>query len=190
MSWDIPDRTKRNRSAIDIRPTERGTNRTPVESPASAAAANSVGSKLSTNGHRKVPKSDTIVITRRQLRRYIQIGAIGLGVILMIFLAWQYIDARQDAAKLSDPKTSAEQANQELVSDLRKVALLPTDEDPQVAELTDKEKQKNNPFFANAENGDKVLVYQKASKVIIYRPSTKQVVNMATIDGTNTSVSQ
>lgn len=190
MNWDIPDRTKRNRSAIDIRPTERGVNRTSAENPASETPANSGAHKSGTIGNKKSPKNEPIVITRRQLRRYTQLGAIGLGALLLIFLAWQYIDARRDADKLSDPKTSAEQANKELVSDLRKVAVLPADEEPQVAELTDKDKQKNNPFFANAENGDKVLVYQKASKVIIYRPSTKQVVNMATIDGTNASVPQ
>lgn len=56
---------------------------------------------------------------------------------------------------------------------------LPGDEEPTLATITDKEKLKDQDFFKNAQNGDKVLVYTTAKKAILYRPSTGRVIEFA-----------
>jgi hypothetical protein len=58
---------------------------------------------------------------------------------------------------------------------------LPADEQPNLATVTDQEKLKGQDFFAQAQNGDKLLVYPKARKAILYRPSTKKIIEVSNL---------
>lgn len=53
--------------------------------------------------------------------------------------------------------------------------LLPRDEQPALATVTDRTKLSSN-FFKQADNGDKILIYQKNHIAIIYRPSIDRLV--------------
>jgi hypothetical protein len=53
--------------------------------------------------------------------------------------------------------------------------LLPTNEAPALATVTDKAKL-TSPFLKKADNGDKVLIYQQNHIAIIYRPSIDRIV--------------
>lgn len=77
------------------------------------------------------------------------------------------------------PLTTEQEADN-LVSELGKFIMLP-DERPSVALVTDKSQLSNQAFFNNAENGDKVLIFLKAKKAIIYRPSNKKIVEIGPI---------
>jgi len=65
-----------------------------------------------------------------------------------------------------------------LVSEVGKLMELPSNETPTVATVTDVNKLKAEAFFQNAKNGDKVLIYQNAKKVILYNPVAKKIVNV------------
>lgn len=58
---------------------------------------------------------------------------------------------------------------------------LPKDEEPTIATILDKEKIKD-PFFSRAENGDKLLVYTKSGKAILYRPKTNKVIDFGVVN--------
>lgn len=77
--------------------------------------------------------------------------------------------------------TAAQKGEQEavakLVAEIGKLMDLPKNETPTVATVTDVSKLKAEPFFQNAKNGDKVLIYQNAKKVILYNPGAKKIVN-------------
>lgn len=75
-----------------------------------------------------------------------------------------------------------------LVAQVGKLIALPTDEKPTVATVTDATKVKDQPFFAKAENGDKVLIYQKAQKAILYRPSNNIIVEVGAVNINNQAV--
>ncbi|HRY60251.1 MAG TPA: hypothetical protein P5096_02645 [Patescibacteria group bacterium] len=79
------------------------------------------------------------------------------------------------------PDTIAKEETDKLVASVGKLMALPTDETPSIATVTDKEKLKDQPFFAKAENNDKVLIYTKAKKAILYRPSTNKIVEVMPI---------
>lgn len=72
-----------------------------------------------------------------------------------------------------------------LVKEIGKVMDLPADETPTLATVTDKEKLASQPFFRKAENNDKVLIYVKAGKAILYRPTTHKIVDVSTVNITN-----
>ncbi|MDD5083968.1 MAG: hypothetical protein PHT88_03485 [Candidatus Moranbacteria bacterium] len=85
--------------------------------------------------------------------------------------------------KVTKNDQSAETAA--LVKELGSVMELPTDETPTLATVTDKEKLSEQPFFKKAENNDKVLIYVKAGRAILYRPAVHKIVDVSTINVTN-----
>lgn len=64
------------------------------------------------------------------------------------------------------------------VAGLHKV---PETEVPTMALVTDTAKLASEPFFANAENGDYIIMYREASISVLYRPSEKRIINAGTI---------
>jgi len=69
-----------------------------------------------------------------------------------------------------------------LVVEVGKLIALPADEKPTVATVTDVEKVKDQPFFANAQNGDRVLIYTNARKAILYRPGEKRIIEVGAVN--------
>jgi len=69
-----------------------------------------------------------------------------------------------------------------LVVEVGKLIELPADEKPTVATVTDLEKVKDQPFFRNAKNGDKVLIYTNARKAILYRSSEKRIIEVGAVN--------
>ena len=63
-----------------------------------------------------------------------------------------------------------------------KLIVLPADEQPTLATVTDPEKLRDQPFFASATKGDKVLIYANAKKAILYNPTENKIVEVAPIN--------
>lgn len=80
-----------------------------------------------------------------------------------------------------DPKAVQAVEIRRYIEEVGKVYDLPKDEEPSVATVSDKDKLKDQAFFNKAENGDVTLIYSKAKLAILYRPSTKQLVNVSTV---------
>lgn len=87
---------------------------------------------------------------------------------------------------LPDPRGSSEEEIAQLIEDVGKVLVLPSDETPTTATVTDPEKLRDQSFFAKAEVGDRVLIYQNTGKAILWRPSEKRVIEVSTINPSNT----
>ena len=66
-----------------------------------------------------------------------------------------------------------------IVNEVGKLIVLPTDETPTVATVTDLSKLAGQPFFANAKIGDKVLIYTQAQKAILYDPVANKIIELA-----------
>ena len=69
-----------------------------------------------------------------------------------------------------------------LLAELGKLIALPTDEKPTVATITDVDKLKEQVFFRNAQNGDKVIIYTSARRAILYRPSDKKIIEVGAVN--------
>lgn len=111
----------------------------------------------------------------------------GALIIVGIILAagWFFVYPKYGSTILKFLKVQNDEASM-YVKEIGKVVDLPADETPVVATVLDIEKLKGQAFFAKAVNGDKVLIYSKSKKAILYRPSTKKVLEMAPllVDGT------
>ena len=99
-----------------------------------------------------------------------------------IWLINDYSQIRKENEKLSDPQQAAKAATAQLVADVGKITQLPAGETPTIATVSDASKLKNQAFFAQAENGDKVLIYTQAKRAYLYRPSTNKIIEIAPIN--------
>ena len=70
---------------------------------------------------------------------------------------------------------------QTVVAKVGKLVVLPEGEQPTLATVADPEQLKGQPFFARAKKGDKVLVYNKAQKAILYDPVLNKIIEVAPI---------
>jgi hypothetical protein len=107
---------------------------------------------------------------------YIIAGVIIVGLAaLAVYFYIQYQNIKKNPNQVAKAETDA------LVAQVSKLIDLPKDETPTVATVLDKEKLKDQPFFAGTENGDKILIYTKAKKAIIYRPKENKLINVGPI---------
>ncbi len=89
-----------------------------------------------------------------------------------------------DNAKPSGAQLSSEEIKS-LVKEVGDKVVLPKDETPTIATVTDVSKLDSQPFFKNAENGDKVIIYGSTREAILYRPSLHKIITMAPVNNTN-----
>ena len=68
-----------------------------------------------------------------------------------------------------------------IVSEVNKQYLLPEGETPTMALITSLDDLAGQEFFAKAEIGDIVLLYMDAKKGVLWRPATRQVVEVGPI---------
>ena len=105
-------------------------------------------------------------------------------LILMIFLAvgfagyfWYEVVALRKSSQ-----TAIQEETSKLIASISKLIILPEGETPTVATVSDPEALKSQPFFINAQIGDKVLIYTKFKKAILYRPAENKIVEVAPIN--------
>ena len=81
----------------------------------------------------------------------------------------------------ADPQKIAQEEVKSLVVKVGKLIVLPEGEEPTVATVTDPELLKDQPFFANAKTGDKVLIYTNARKAVLYNPEENKIIEVAPV---------
>jgi hypothetical protein len=90
-----------------------------------------------------------------------------------IYFYYQY----RNTVSVRDTKEIAD-----LTQEISRSFLLPENETPTLATVTDKEKLAGQPFFQKSENGDKVLIYSQSGRAILYRPSVKKIIDVTTVN--------
>ena len=78
-----------------------------------------------------------------------------------------------------DSEVQVQEEVDQLVKRVGKLFLLPEDERPTVATISDIERLREQPFFARGKNGDRVLIYTSARKAILYDPVANKIVEVA-----------
>lgn len=118
-----------------------------------------------------------------------------LVVILAIVGAGAYLykrnrDLSAENKLLSNPTEVAERQQAALIAQVGALVDLPSGETPTIATVSDAAKLKDQTFFENAQNGDRVLIFTKTKKAYLYRPSTNKLINIAPINIGNSGEQQ
>lgn len=103
-----------------------------------------------------------------------------VSVILIIVLAFtSFYFFRQSLAYKKNPNAISEREVKDLVEKVGELIVLPENEVPTVATVSDPEALKNQSFFSEANKGDKVLIYTDAGKAILYDPVLNKIISVA-----------
>lgn len=123
---------------------------------------------------------------KRTIKVPARLVASGVGILLLVVLgalgAAYVIRQKPEILGLSKGTATAAAEVGKLTTEVGKLIALPTDEKPTVATVTDVDKLKEQAFFKNAANGDKVLIYTNARKAILYRPTEKRIIEVGAIN--------
>ncbi len=93
-----------------------------------------------------------------------------------------YNQYKKTQALLSNPTASSNAQVKQLINEVGKLMVLPTSEQPTIATVSDITKLADQPFFAKAQNGDKVLIYTQSKKAILYRESINKIIEVAPVN--------
>jgi len=106
---------------------------------------------------------------------------VALVIVIIVALAatagyffWQYSDLK------ANPDAAAQETTQRLVGKVSKLYAVP-DETPTVAQINDKEKLKEQPFFQSTQNGDYLLIFTKAKLAVLFRENENKLINVGPI---------
>ncbi|MFA6415980.1 MAG: hypothetical protein WCW56_00655 [Candidatus Paceibacterota bacterium] len=99
-----------------------------------------------------------------------------LAVLLALGFGGYYYYSKNNQNQSEDKQIAA------LEKKIGKLIVLPTGEKPILATIKDAAAlSAQQPFFAGAQNGDKLLVYSQARKAFIYSETTGKLVNVGPI---------
>lgn len=104
--------------------------------------------------------------------------AMWLSVALLVFLV---LAGAGTYLLLSVSKPTDSKNPKDIVERVGRLVILPTNETPTVAVVSDTRKLPKVPLFADAENGDRVLIYPTAKRAFLYRPSLDRLVAMSDV---------
>jgi|SRR3989344_5799275 len=105
--------------------------------------------------------------------------AIAFGAFGYVLINTQKLPVQLPSNKILGNSASKELSEAaDLVEKVGKLIDLPG-ETPTIATVTDLTQLSDQPFFKNAQNGDKILIFTEAKKAILYRPSTNKIIETA-----------
>ncbi len=125
-------------------------------------------------------------MTKKSLHKLAPRTAIVVAFLLVVIVtasvSFYFYSKYQKAQDLLKTSAAASQNEvQMLVGTVGKLIELPNEE-PTVATISDVSKLEGQKFFANAKNGDKVLIFQNAKKAVLYRPSVNKIIEVGPVN--------
>ncbi len=127
------------------------------------------------------------VQTNMSKQKFIKIG---LPLIALVAIGLCVYFYSQVLALKKNPQVAAQQETADLVAKISKLVVLPEGETPTVATVSDPAALKDQAFFANAQKGDKVLIYAQAKKAFLYSVTMNKIIDVAPLNiGSSTKAS-
>lgn len=100
-----------------------------------------------------------------------------LLLLILTSITFSQIRKKQNEFKTVNDPEKAEKVSQTLKETVGKIYVLPN-ESPKVATVVDKALLPDGQFYSNAQEGDKILIFEESRKIILYRPSINKVVDV------------
>lgn len=105
-----------------------------------------------------------------------------LGILILVLIGFGVAFKQYQGKESYSMNNAVDLDSQKVLEALQRLMVLPNDEVPTFATVSDKSKLQGQPFFVHAENGDKVVIYAKARKVILYRPAVNKIINVTDVN--------
>lgn len=106
-----------------------------------------------------------------------------LVVLILVGTSYYFFNKyKKTQTLLNNPTLAAKEEVKKITDQVSKLMMLPAKEEPIVVTVLDKKKLKDQDFFKNAENGDKVIVYSVSKQAILYRPSINKIIQVAPLN--------
>lgn len=99
-----------------------------------------------------------------------------LGFLLLIVLVFLFLFGQQFLKSFKANKNVL--TSSQVLEAVNKLIVLPTEETPVIKTVTTLEELNYQPFFMNAEVGDQFVLYEKAKRAILYRPSANKIIQI------------
>ncbi len=123
---------------------------------------------------RETVRTEARMRPRARAERSVLYAALAL-VALLAIVAGVLAFSKSSLFVSDDPVSLAKQVGE--------LMLLPEDETPTVATVSDMHALEGQVFFKNAQVGDKVLMYLASQRAILYRPSERLIIEVGPITG-------
>ncbi len=112
---------------------------------------------------------------------------IGISLVALIAIGLgAYFYYQLHNLKVNEELTLTKEA-EDLLSSVAKLYLIPTGEEPTIATVSDPNALRGQSFFTASQKGDKVLIFTKAGKAVLYRPSINKIIETAPINNSSTN---
>jgi hypothetical protein len=118
----------------------------------------------------------------KKIKKIIQIGGVIVFLAALAAAGYYYKEASDLKNNPLKQQAVLDGDIKDLVAKVSRLIILPEGEEPTIATVSDPEKLKNQPFFAKAKTGDKVLIYSQAKKAILYNPESDKIVEVAPLN--------
>ena len=105
-----------------------------------------------------------------------------LAVLFLVTLVGMIYFRLQLNTLKTNPQKVAEEEISSVVAKVSELMVLPEGETPNMLTVTDPAQLKDQPFFAKAEAGDKVLIYTTAQKAILYSVGKGKILEVAPLN--------
>lgn len=118
---------------------------------------------------------------RLNSKRILITGATVLVVMTCVagYFGWQFFSIK------SNPQAQATKDNKEVADRIKtqvKTFFAAPDEEPTVARVENKDSLADQTFFDKAQNGDYVVIYEKAKFAILYREQDRKLINAGPVN--------
>lgn len=149
----------------------------------------------STTEHRMVSAAESAMVENNSPVGWLETRSDGIkkaapflpfGVITVAALLVAYYYYSEAGRLRENPQIVAQNEVAQVVTRVGELIILPESEQPTVATVTDPERLREQPFFAKAKVGDRVLIYTNARKAILYDPEQHKIIEVAPLNIGNT----
>lgn len=123
-------------------------------------------------------------VSKKRLPYVVVLAIAIIGLALAGYLFYELRQARQN------PQFQAQKEAKDLVAKVSRLVVLPDDELPTIATVSDPEALKSQAFFSKAEKGDKVLIYAQSRKAVLYSPNLDKIIEVAPLNIGSTTKTQ
>ncbi len=120
--------------------------------------------------------------TKLPFKKLTPILMVVLFLMTIGYFGYEYYKTQKELSAFQEDETvRAIKEKNDIIKKVGKLAFLPQDEEPTMAEVTKAVKVRSQKFFSQAEDGDRVLIYPKSQRAVLYRPSINKVIELAPI---------